>query len=242
MAKLAMGEGAGAITAVRVEALRLRPCALPAVFIAAGALELDLPEHTERAHLAEFVLSLRTTLPVGWREQAQLDPLTGDEVGVSYSCAFSGLQGSVHPFRLETSARMDAATARAEELLAAHDEAEGVQWDDRLYADEEEERQLAFEFSLSTPTVDAADPGAMAARGKSPGKRQQPAAAERSGGGSFRAGRGREPSTPATPVRKPLALGFAPLSLSVPAGPSTVKPSGKSRWGSSYANPGSRLS
>lgn len=152
----ATAEGAPAVAPLRAEALRLRPCLLSAVFIAAGALELELPSYPERQHLAELVLSLRTSLPAGWREelpeaglpryQHEQQPVSAHGP-VAYSCALCGLAGGSHPFRAEVAERMDAAHSRAEQLLARRDASEGVQWDDSLYeqdSDEEEEALLAL--------------------------------------------------------------------------------------------------
>jgi len=137
---VATAEGASALTGLRAEALRLRPCSLSAVFTAAGALELGLPERPERLHLAELVLSLRPNLPVSWREG--VGEATGSPGGgVLYACALTGQEESRHPLRLEMGARLDAATARAEVLLVESDSAEGVQWDDGQYASEEEEEE-----------------------------------------------------------------------------------------------------
>jgi hypothetical protein len=111
------------------EALRLRPLALPQLFVAACAFGLDLREHTQRAYLAAYALALRPTLPAGWH--AQPDAAGGP---TRYLCAFSQLDDSLHPFALEMGERLDAASARAVEMLNEKDAEEGVCWDDSEWA------------------------------------------------------------------------------------------------------------
>lgn len=52
---------------VRAQAVRLRPCALPEIMVAASALELNLPRMPELAWLPEMLVSCPPSfLPAGW--------------------------------------------------------------------------------------------------------------------------------------------------------------------------------
>jgi hypothetical protein len=135
MVDTATEELVDAVQPACAETLRLRPLALPHLFVAAGALSLDLRVHKERAFLAAFVLALRPTLPVGWHAHA--DAAGGPTR--SYTCAFSLLDDSLHPFVLEMGERLDAASARAVEMLLEKDADEGVVWDDARYAERDGE-------------------------------------------------------------------------------------------------------
>lgn len=96
----------------------MRPCPVPDIFIAAGALEIDLPTQPEMAWVAEFLLSQHATLPAGWEEYDVIDGLSGQPTGtVKYRNQISGDEGLPHPFRIEVATLLHEVEARAKQLL-----------------------------------------------------------------------------------------------------------------------------
>ncbi|KAJ1617329.1 hypothetical protein T492DRAFT_1100498 [Pavlovales sp. CCMP2436] len=102
---------------VRAKALRLRPSALPEIFVAASALEIELQQSPELAWLAEMLLGCPSTFfPAGWREYK--DELSG-ETRTFYANEISGLldERAAHPFRIEVRSVKAVVGAMASELL-----------------------------------------------------------------------------------------------------------------------------
>lgn len=61
--------------AVRAGAVRMRPCALPLIYIAASSLELEVSAVPEMAWLAEMIISCPPTFqPAGWCVRAHAPP------------------------------------------------------------------------------------------------------------------------------------------------------------------------
>ncbi|KAG8464424.1 hypothetical protein KFE25_003487 [Diacronema lutheri] len=88
---------------VRAQAVRLRPCALPEIMVAASALELNLPRMPELAWLPEMLVSCPPSfLPAGWFEWEDVNPLTGNARSF-FANDVSALpdERSAHPFRVE---------------------------------------------------------------------------------------------------------------------------------------------
>jgi hypothetical protein len=101
---------------LRAQAIRQLPCPVPQIFIAAGALDIDLTAGTEMAWLAEGILSRHLTLPAGWEEDL------GDDLGVAsragrFRNSISGESNLPHPFRVEIATMLAAVDARAAETL-----------------------------------------------------------------------------------------------------------------------------
>lgn len=101
---------------LRAQVIRQLPCPVPQIFIAAGALDIDLTVGTEMAWLAEGILSRHLTLPAGWEEDL------GDELGIAsragrFRNTISGESNLSHPFRVEIATTLAAVDARAAETL-----------------------------------------------------------------------------------------------------------------------------